>query len=150
MDAHWIVGILTAAVYVGIGIYLRRIGLGILAIQFTFSEAAFHRVLSRWAPGELQRYRAHFVADYVFIALYAAFGWLLAQALLPAEKTASAFVAALLPLAALCDICENLLHQRFLRSPPCKVPGYWHRLAGLASCAKWMLIAAFTYLMASA
>jgi hypothetical protein len=150
MEAHWIAGILTAAVYVGIGVYLRRIGLGILTIQFTFSDTAFHRVLSRWPPGEVRRYRAHFVADYVFIALYAAFGWLIAHALLPADKDTSTVVATLLPIAALCDVCENLLHQQFLGAPPGVVPAHRYRLAGLASSAKWVLIVAFIYCMASA
>lgn len=149
MDAHWIAGMLTAAAYAGIGIYLRRIGLGILTIQFTFSDAAFHRVLSRWPPGDVRRYRAHFVADYVFIMLYAAFGWLLAHALVPTDTVAPTFVTALLPAAALCDVCENLLHQRFLRTRPGVVPAHWYRLAGVASSAKWMLIVAFIYCMAS-
>jgi len=131
----------------GLSVYLRPLKPGIVRAQLTYSEASFREVLARWSPEALRRFRAHFVADYAFILVYAAAGWAWWQATPPTHPLGQ-LLPWLLPGAALCDVSENLLHQQFLRSAPGSLPSVVFAAAGLAASFKFALW--LTFILAAA
>jgi hypothetical protein len=127
-------------VFLALVIYLRRLQPPIVSAQLTYTEQGFRAVLVRWSPDGRERFRRHFAADYVFILLYGASGWLWGeglQASRPAGLLADA-LALLLPAAAVFDCVENLLHQCFLRAKPGTLPAWLFALAGGAATAKFV------------
>ena len=61
--ANWTLGIVTLALFVGLGVYLAPLNPNIVTLQFTFSPVAFQAVLDAWGPEGVARYRAHLPVD---------------------------------------------------------------------------------------
>jgi hypothetical protein len=115
-----------------------------LALQFTFDEETFKAILTGWKPVGVARFRAHFLFDFPFLASYGCFGYLLAcRSNLFARYGAAARMrlASLLPVAALLDATENLLHLYLLDVQ--KAAPALYALAGGVATAKWMLVVVF-------
>lgn len=107
----------------------------LLAPQFAWSRLAFDAIVAQWRADQLAAYRRWLRLDFATLACYAGFGWLWADG--------SGWLAAALPIAALADVTENLLHLRFTRpgAPPAAEALYL--VSGVASTLKFGLIAAF-------
>ncbi len=138
-------GTLAIALFVGIGVYLLPLDPSILHLQFSFGEHAFNAVLSEWQPVGTARYRAHFPADFLFLGAYGVFGFLFgrerSQALVAQPKLAAGLTWSL-PVAAVADALEDMLHLALTASDPPTNPALY-ALSGTAASFKWFGIAAF-------
>lgn len=117
----------------------------IICLQLSFGAERYWGILGAWGDDGLQAYREHFGADFVHLCIYAIFGHVLATrgGLFPDGDTrASGRLAALMPLAALFDLAENLLQLRLLAGPfggqSMAIP-----LSALCASLKWGLVVVF-------
>ncbi len=131
--------------FVAIALYLAPLKPGIVALQLTFSPSAFQQVLAAWQADGVQRFRAHFPADFVLLLLYGSYGLLFAtRTPLFGQRSAAARkrTAGLLPLAAGFDATENILHL-CLTAPDSAPASILYVVAGACSVLKFVLIATF-------
>lgn len=152
MKLLWLSGLATLGLFVALAGMLAPLQPGILALQFAFTPAAFARVVHAWPDAHLQRYLAHLRWDYLLLACYAAFGWLLAtrSTLFDTQRPALRRAAKwLLPAAAAFDAVENGLHG-WLASAPRFGLGWLYALSALSSSLKWLLLLAFATLVVKA
>lgn len=143
--ANWTLGIVTLALFVGLGVYLAPLNPDIVTLQFTFSPVTFQAVLDAWGPEGVARYRAHLPVDGVLLLCYGALGYGLSTAtalFTPFSPAARRFLAAVLPLAACCDSVENLLHWT-LTAANGPGPAGLYAVAGISSTLKWLGIILF-------
>ena len=140
-----ILGSLALALFIGIGIYLFPLNPNILHLQFAFSESEFQAVLSKWQPDGVSLYRAHFPADFLFMILYAVSGYRYGMERAPAlrfQPLLSAVIKWALPLTAVADAAEDLLHILILSSAMVSVRMVY-LLSGISSSLKWLGIFIF-------
>lgn len=144
----WLVGLAGVAVAVSQVHLARLVGAyrpNILFLQLSFSPERYWGILRAWGLEGLQAYRGHFAADWLHLCLYALFGYLLAHRgglFVETENRASGRLAALLPLAALFDVAENLLQLRLLAGP-FGAPSALIPLSAACSLLKWGLVVVF-------
>lgn len=135
----------TALLFSAMALYTSSLDPGIPAIQFTFTETGFRRVLDAWQAAGVARFRAHFAIDFPFLACYGALGYFLSTRTVLfrhfSGRTRS-LLAAALPAAAAADAVENALHLYFLHAAVPVVQALYPA-AGVAASVKWLLIAAF-------
>ena len=145
-------GLATLTLGVALALYLCPLQPGVLALQFAATPRAFALVVHAWGETGLARYRAHLPWDFVLLASYAAFGWLLARhgglfgALPPPLR---ALAAAALPLAAAFDAGENLLHL-WLTAAPRFGLAWLYALSAAVATLKWVFVLAFAALVCTA
>ena len=141
----WISGAIAAVLFVWMAIYLRSLGgLGILRLQFTFSESGFRRAVEKWSPQTLARFKTALIIDVAFLCAYAVFGYTLGARTCADATTPLARIAPWLPpAAALADLGEDVLQHRLLRDPSAHLPGIAYALAGACALTKWVLIVVF-------
>jgi len=116
------------------------------AIQFTFTEAAFRRILDAWGPEGRDRFATHFAYDYVFLGCFGLFGWALGKWLaerLDRPGWLRSLLPWIMPAAAVGDAVEDLLQQSLAAAIPGSRPALAYLVAGVAATVKWTLIAAF-------
>jgi len=118
---------------------------GIPALQLTFNEAAFKAILAQWGPDGIARFRAHFRIDFLVLTSYGVFGYLFVHygglfRLL--DKKTRRIAGWVMPVAAVLDAIENLLHLELIAEPATHAPALY-LTAGLVSAGKWLLIANF-------
>jgi hypothetical protein len=134
--------------FAGIAWYLAPLEPSVLALQFQFTPKSYGYVIHAWTDSDLQRYRAHFAADYLLLAAYGALGWLFATRsasfrALPSSLRRSA--RWWLPVAAACDAVENALQLWLTAVPRFDVP-LAYAVSAACSVAKWALLFAFAAL----
>lgn len=144
MIAHWYFTIPATVVFAGMYIFLRSLRPSFVRLQLTFNEHAFHKIWTSWSEEDQARYKAHFIADYMFIPLYVAAGWLYGAALQTTDDPGIWPVLATwaLPFAGLADLAENLLHRHILRMRGSTSSPTAHAAAGTAALIKtlaWLL-----------
>lgn len=152
MRAVRVLAAATVLLFAAMALYTAPLDPGIPAIQFTFTEAAFRRVLDAWQDAGVARFRAHFAIDFPFLACYGALGYLLSTRtglFRDFTRRAQSLLAAALPAGAAADAIENALHLVFLNSSAPVAPALY-LAAGVAASAKWLLIAVFVGLAARA
>lgn len=116
------------------------------AIQFTFTEAAFRRILDAWGPEGRVRFATHFTYDYVFLGCFGLFGWALGAWLagrLERPRWLRALLPWVMPAAAVGDAVEDVLQQSLAAAIPGSRPALAYLVAGVAATLKWALIAMF-------
>lgn len=154
MALVWLLGAAAAVWLLALSVWLAPLSPGLVSLQLTFSADAFQRVLLSWSADDLARVRWHFVADTVLLALYACFGFLWARRSPAAQVLRRRWrLAAMLalPLAALADLTENLLHQHLLDLPAgATAAAVVYLAAGLAASLKWALCLVFALLAVAA
>lgn len=145
MTALHFSGALAASLFIGLTWYLAPLDPGVLALQFAFTPRAFASVVHAWPPEDLARYRAHLPIDFLLLAAYGSFGWLLATRTAvfarcrPALRRLARWA---LPLAALFDGAENGLHLWLTEVPRFGMPAAY-ALSATASALKWLLLLGF-------
>jgi hypothetical protein len=123
-----------------------------MALQLTFTPAAFGAIIHAWSPEDLARYRAHLPLDCLLLLGYGSFGWLLARrttvfsAYSPRAQRRARW---LMPAAALCDAIENTSHAWLTEVPRFGLEPVY-TLAGTVSLTKWLLLMAFAGAVAHA
>ena len=133
----------------GLGVYLAPLQPSVVALQLTFTPEAFAQVLQAWGPEGVQRFRNHLAVDGLLLLSYGATGyWAVARTRffeLLANRLSLRWVALLLPVAALCDAGENLLHWELTGSDALAAPAVaaWYLAAGLCAAFKWVGIGVF-------
>lgn len=133
----------------GLGVYLAPLQPSVVALQHTFTPDAFAQVLQAWGPEGVQRFRNHLAVDGLLLLSYGAVGYLAVACTLFFEPLATwlplRWVALLLPLAALCDAGENLLHWELTGNAALAAPAgaAWYLAAGLCAAFKWVGIGVF-------
>lgn len=148
----WLTGFCALGLIAGLGWYLAPLEPNILVLQFAFTPRAFGEVIHAWPAGHLFRFRAHFPFDYVLLLSYGAFGYLLATrtqvlaSLLPPLRRWARWT---LPLAAVFDATENVLHLWLTEVPRFGVP-LPYLLAATCASAKWLLLLAYALAVAVA
>lgn len=137
----WLLALGVTALFLGLAWYLAPLEPGVLSLQLTFTPRAFGQIVHTWTPEQLERYRAHFPADFVLLVAYARLGHALASRGVFAARD-STRARWLLPAAAACDAMENALHLWLTAAP--RLDTYWpYPLAGAAAGLKWLLILGF-------
>lgn len=151
----WTVAGLCAALYLGMGIVLRPLGLKALRLQFTYAGRQFERIYSPWTEVQKRRYAFHFKLDYPFLALYGLLGFLLAIEL-GADRSLSPVthgaLMLMMPAAAILDAIENTLHRKIIATVSSSrgtAPDDLSMYAGVSATMKWVLIASFVLVFAS-
>lgn len=127
-----------------------RLDPGVGAIQLTFTEPAFRRILDAWGPDGRRRFAAHFAYDYPFMICFGLFGWALGAWLsrrLQGRAWLASLLPWLLPAAAVGDAIEDLLQQALAGADPGSWPAGAYLIAGLAATVKWGLVAVFAILI---
>ena len=133
----------------GLGVYLAPLQPSVVALQLTFTPEAFTQVLQAWGPEGVQRFRNHLPVDGLLLLSYGAAGyWAVVRTRFfdPVAKWLPLrWVALLLPLAALCDVGENLLHWGLTGGDALAAPAVaaWYLAAGLCAAFKWVGIGVF-------
>jgi hypothetical protein len=138
-------GLAALAVFIGIAVYLAPLEPGILRLQFSFTASSFQGVLEQWQAQGIALYRAHFSADFVLLVLYGAFGFAWGRQCVAARamhRRLAWLVVWSLPVAALADAGENVLHLLLTDGRPDAAPQLY-AAAGLAALLKWLAILAF-------
>lgn len=144
-------GLASLALFLAIGMYLLPLEPNLVALQLTFSGASFTAVTDQWDASGVALLRSHFAADFVLQALYATFGFLLGGRWSKAGLAGGRWQWLLrwsLPVAALADAVENVLHLH-LTSGAAVVWPWWYPLAGMAASTKWLGILAFAIAVAA-
>jgi hypothetical protein len=152
MTGVWLSGLAALGLFAGLAWYLAPLQPNILALQFAFTPASFAQVVHAWPVEHQQRYLAHLPLDFVLLASYALFGYLLATrtALFAAHSTIVRRAATwLLPLAAVFDAVENVLHGWLVATPRFGVGGLY-AVSGSCSSLKWILLLSFAALVVHA
>lgn len=122
---------------------------GVTVLQFAWTPRGFGEIVHVWSPEDLARYRLHLPVDSLLLLAYGSFGWLLATrtalfAALPGHsRVAARFV---LPLAAVCDAVENVLHAWLTEMPRFGLHGLY-LLSTTCSALKWALLFGFAALV---
>lgn len=132
-----------------IAVFLLPLEPSVVRSQFTFSSDAFDAIYKSWSPLAQARFKSHFGADYVFILLYAVWGYLYGRHALSVAKlslTRRKVVTWLLPIAGITDVIENLFQLRFVTLSDGTAPEWQYMLAGLAATAKWLCAVTFVAL----
>jgi len=145
MPAARALAALALLLFAGIAWYLAPLEPSVLALQFQFTPKSYGYVIHAWTEDDLQRYRAHFAADYLLLTAYGAMGWMVAtrsagfRALPGAIRRSARWW---LPVAAVFDAVENALQLWLTAVPRFGVPLPYAVSAG-CSVAKWSLLFAF-------
>ena len=140
-----LVGTTTALLFLAMVIHAAPLHPPIPAIQFTYSEGAFHAVLAQWQADGVARFARHFAIDFPFLVSYGFCGYLFAAHFLRASKQCAFFKRSAvwsLPAAAIMDAAENLFHLHFIRASAA-IPEALYGIAGAVATLKWLLIAVF-------
>jgi hypothetical protein len=152
MRAVTLFGLAALALLLGLGWMLRDLQPGVVSLQLAFTARKFGEIVHGWGAEGLATYRLHLYLDYLLMACYAAFGWLLVQRtqiFVAWSAPARAMAAALLPLAAAFDGFENALHLWLTEVP--RFGNAWvYAMAAAAAAAKWLLLVAFALAVALA
>jgi len=152
MLALWCTGVAALALLAALLIDLAALDPGVLELQMAYSPHLFGAIVHQWSPAQLARYRAHLPVDGVLLLLYGSFGWQLAahtRVFAPLPTTWRRAAAAWLPLAAVFDAVENLLHAWLTAAPRFGAPEAYLAATG-CSLLKWSLLAGFAALVAAA
>ena len=148
----WVSGVLAAALFVGVFIYLWPLRPGVIALQFAWHPQTFGGIIHLWSEADLARYRGHLPVDMVTLLAYGAFGWLLATrtavfAVLAPWTQACARLC--LPLAAAFDAAENGFHWWLTAVPRFDTPATY-LASTTCSALKWSLLIGFGVLVLQA
>lgn len=133
----------------GLGVYLAPLQPSVVALQLTFTPEAFAQVLYAWGPEGVQRFRQHLPVDGLLLVSYGAAGYLAVARTRFFEPLAQHmplwWVALLLPLVAVCDAGENLLHWWLTGGDALSDPSasVLFLAAGLCASLKWGGIVVF-------
>ena len=152
MRLPWVSGILALILLCGLGWYLAPLKPGIFALQLAFAPRAFGEIIHFWSVDDLARYRAHLPFDFGLIVAYSVFGYSLAsrtRLLFDLPRFWSSFARWCLPVAGAFDLVENALHWWLTEVPRFDVPSVY-AVSASCSLAKWLLLAAFAFLVAYA
>lgn len=145
----WLSGAGALALCAGIALYLAPLQPGVLVLQLAYSPRAFGAVIHAWSADDLLRYRAHLPYDFLLLACYASFGWLLASrtALFATRSAGLRRLASwLLPLAAACDATENAFHWWLTEVPRFEI-AWAYAVAAACAAGKWLLSLAWLLLV---
>jgi len=138
----WLTGLSAATLFAGIAWYLAPLEPNVLVLQFAFTPRSFGEVVHHWSAGQLQRFRSHLPADYLLLASYGLFGYLLAtrtRLFHTLPEFLRRWAAWALPVAALFDATENALHWWLTEMPRFGMPLPYLAAASCAS-VKWLLL----------
>ncbi len=141
----WLTGIAALALFAGLAWYLAPLEPSVIALQFAFTPKAFASVIDAWPPEHWLRVRLHLPVDFLLLACYGSFGYLLAARSAhfarrsPAARAAAAWA---LPLAATFDAAENALHW-WLTDVPRIAAALPYALSATCASLKWTLLLAY-------
>ena len=145
MRAVWVSGVLAAALFIGVFVYLLPLKPGVIALQFAWQPQTFGGIIHLWSEADLARYRSHLPVDFIVLLAYAAFGWLLATrttVFLPLAASMRLVARLWLPLAAVFDAAENAFHWWLTELPRFDTPATY-LLSTACSALKWGLLIGF-------
>lgn len=140
----WLSGVSALALFAGIAVYLAPLQPNVLALQLAFSPRVFAEVIHAWSADDLLRYRAHLPYDFLLLACYGAFGYLLIARtrLFAAQPILRSCAMWLLPLAAACDATENAFHWWLTEVPRFGV-AWAYGVSATFAAGKWLLLLAY-------
>lgn len=150
MRAVWASGLIALGLFAGLAWYLAPLEPGVVALQLAFTPTAFTEIISLWSAEDLLRYRRHLLVDFLLLAAYGWFGYGLATrtgVFASSSESLRPLATWLLPLAALFDAAENVLHGWLTGEPRLGAPLAYAASAGFSSL-KWALILGFCLLLA--
>ena len=141
----WLSGVLALGLFIAMVVHSSSLVPGIPALQLTFNEAAFNAILAQWGNDGISVFRAHLRIDFLVLTSYGSFGYLFVRygtLFQQLSKSARRVASWVMPIAALLDAIENLLHLQLI-SNAANHPPALYLVAGMVSTGKWLLIADF-------
>ncbi len=147
MRRAYVIGFFALVLFIALGFYLSPLKPSILALQFTFTEPAFHAVLGKWQPSGISLYRSHFPVDFVLLALYGILGFVFGKAFSASRQVTEGnaqILAWSLPVAATADAAENVMHLFLTESQPNQAQALY-AIPGVAASVKWLAFIAFAF-----
>jgi hypothetical protein len=137
--------LLTALLFATLLWQARPLSPSIPQLQLTFTPEAFMALLNQWSSADVARFHDHFFFDFLFLAAYGLWGWVLVQQsewVQPSGTSAARLWAWCTPAASCMDALENILHLHLVFTPgPFQASEYL--LAGSVATAKWVLLLVF-------
>lgn len=133
---------LAIVVFVGIAVYLAPLDPCILKLQFAFDEETFRDILTQWQTEGIARYQSHIPADFLFLFLYGLAGYWFGRECSGKEREPALLLTWSLPLAAMADAVEDVLHLILTAENTTAMPELYF-LSGSAASFKWLGIAIF-------
>lgn len=106
-------GVAALLLFIGLAVFLSPLEPNIVALQFAFHADAFRAILAQWGPEGVALFRSHLPVDAVLLVAYGAFGYLLGTRTALFANYGPVWrlrVSVFLPVAALADAAEDLLH----------------------------------------
>ena len=141
----WLSGALALGLFVAMVVHSSSLVPGIPALQLTFNEAAFKAILAQWGNDGIAVFRTHLRIDFLVLTSYGIFGYLFVQygALFQQlSKSVRRLASWVMPIAAILDAIENLLHLELISDAATHPPALY-LAAGLVATGKWLLIGDF-------
>ncbi len=84
-----------------------KVGAELVPMQLAFSKHRFDTIVTGWSTENLAQFQHHYYLDFIHPLWYGVtLAWALAKTLPPGRK----WLVWLPVVAALCDLCENVLH----------------------------------------
>lgn len=144
MKRVWFFGLSSLALLLGLAAYLAPLQPPLVALQLTFSPAAFHAITTQWGPDGVALFRSHLVPDFGLMLCYALYGVCTVRytRLFQMRFVPPIFWYAIMPLAALADVSENCFHLA-LTAPGAQPADWWYGAAGVSAVLKFVLLAFF-------
>jgi len=141
-----IVALVSALLFTAMAIYTHPLTPCIPAIQLTFSESAFQAILDDWqSAGTYDRFKTHFALDFPFLVSYGVLGFLVStrtRLFQNFSRPVKSLLSYTLPVAAVADAIENLMHLYFLSGAAPFISAQY-LVAGVVASTKWLLILVF-------
>ena len=141
-----LLAMVTALLFAAMALYTAPLEPSIPVLQFTFTESAFKAVLELWQPAGIMRFKYHLAIEVPFLLCYGLLGFMMVTRtelfqLFP--YSARALLSLSLPVAAVADAVENLLHWHLV-SGDGPFASSLYLVAGMVASFKWLLIAIFS------
>lgn len=144
MKVVWFAGLLALGILLALGVYLAPLQPPLVALQLTFSREAFDAVAAQWGEQGVALFRKHLYPDFALMAAYALYGVCTVRytRLFHMRFVPPIFWYAIMPLAALADVAENMLHLA-ITAPQAQPLDWWYCAAGISASIKFGLIVLF-------
>jgi hypothetical protein len=151
-STRWLLWLSGIAALVIIGFTMAKVATlrpMVMALQFSYTADAFRQVLAQWQEPGIAIYRSHFTFDYAFMSCYGLFGYLLARQTTAFDGLRSRWAARAawaMPIAAVCDGAEDLMHFLLLSSPD-RITAATVGISATFTTVKWLHVLVFAAML---
>lgn len=148
----WTTGILSLALLLVQWFWMRRFKPSFMTVQLASSLDRLHRILDQWSPSQRSTHRRMLFLDFLALACYGSFGYLVSTAphdawLADAPGALQRAAPFLFPVAALADAVENVCLLSLTEGRPTRAKRLLFPFAKLATIVKLAAFIAFLMIL---